>query len=134
MSTLETLVLVNYYFSRKCNYKCGFCFYTKKTSSILPLGEAKRRIKLLKEARIKKLNFVGSKPFLYPIFMRELLYYRKEELGIESISIILNGLKIIEKFLRENAAFINILAISCNLFNLEINIKIRRGRSRENVE
>ncbi|KAH8747404.1 hypothetical protein F5882DRAFT_311977 [Hyaloscypha sp. PMI_1271] len=128
------LVLVNYYFSYKYNYEYSFYFYTKKTSSILSLDKAKRRIKLLKEARIKKLNFVGSKPFLYPIFIRKLLYYRKGELGIESISIILNSSKVIEKFLYENIAFINILTISYDLFNLEINIKIRRGRSRENIE
>jgi radical S-adenosyl methionine domain-containing protein 2 len=134
MSISETLVSVNYYFSRKYNYEYSFYFYTKKTSSILPLDKAKRRIKLLKEARIKKLNFTSSKPFLYPIFMCELLCYKKGELGIESISIISNNLKITEKFLRENAIFINILTISCDSFDPEINIKIRRGKSRENVE
>jgi radical S-adenosyl methionine domain-containing protein 2 len=68
------------------------------------------------------------------MYIRKLLCYRKEELGIESISIVSNGLKITEKFLRENAAFIDILAISYDLFDLETNIKIGRGRSRENVE
>ena len=133
-STAETPVSVNYHFSYKYNFEYGFYFYTEKTSSILPLDEAKRGIKLLKEARIKKLNFIGGEPFLYPIFIRELLCYRKGELGIESISIILNGLKVIERFLRENTTFINILAISCDSFNLEINIKIGRGSTRENVE
>jgi radical S-adenosyl methionine domain-containing protein 2 len=134
MSILKTLVLINYYFSRKYNYKCGFYFYTEKTSNILSLNEAKRGMKLLKEAGIKKLNFAGGEPFLYLIFIRELLRYKKEELGIKSISIVLNGLKITEKFLRENAAFINILIISCDLFDLKTNIKIGRGRSKENVE
>jgi radical S-adenosyl methionine domain-containing protein 2 len=134
MSTLETPVSVNYHFSRKCNYECGFCFHTEKTSSILPLGEAKRGMKLLKEAGMKKLNFAGGEPFLYPMFIRELLRYGKEELGIESISIVSNGLKITEKFLRENAVFIDILAISCDSFDPETNIKIGRGRGRENVE
>lgn len=40
---------VNYHFTRKCNYKCGFCFHTAKTSFVLPLEEAKRGLKLLKE-------------------------------------------------------------------------------------
>jgi hypothetical protein len=90
------------HFSRKCNYEYGFCFHTEKTSSILPLDEAKRGMKLLKEAGMKKLNFAGGEPFLYPMFMRELLRYRKGELGIESISIVSNGSKITQKFLREN--------------------------------
>lgn len=41
---------VNYHFTRKCNYKCGFCFHTAKTSFVLPLEEAKRGLTLLKEA------------------------------------------------------------------------------------
>lgn len=130
----KTPVSVNYHFSRECNYKCGFCFHTETTSSILSLDEAKRGMKLLKEAGMKKLNFAGGEPFLNPRFMRELLRYGKEELGIESISIVSNGSKITEKFLRENAAFIDILAISCDSFNPETNIKIGRGRSGENVD
>lgn len=41
---------VNYHFTRKCNYKCGFCFHTAKTSFVLPLEEAKRGLELLKDA------------------------------------------------------------------------------------
>lgn len=41
---------VNYHFTRQCNYKCGFCFHTAKTSFVLPLDEAKRGLKILKEA------------------------------------------------------------------------------------
>lgn len=40
---------VNYHFTRQCNYKCGFCFHTAKTSFVLPL-EAKRGLLMLKEA------------------------------------------------------------------------------------
>lgn len=45
-----TPVSVNYHFTRQCNYKCGFCFHTAKTSFVLPLEEAKRGLLLLKEA------------------------------------------------------------------------------------
>lgn len=41
---------VNYHFTRQCNYKCGFCFHTAKTSFVLPLQEAQRGLRLLKEA------------------------------------------------------------------------------------
>ena len=41
---------VNYHFTRQCNYKCGFCFHTAKTSFVLPIEEAKKGLKLLKEA------------------------------------------------------------------------------------
>lgn len=47
---VTTPVSVNYHFTRKCNYKCGFCFHTAKTSFVLPIEEAKRGLQLLKEA------------------------------------------------------------------------------------
>ena len=85
MSTAETPVSVNYHFSRKCNYECDFCFHTGKTSSILSLDAAKRRMKLLKETGMKKFNFASGEPFLYAMLMRELLRNGKGELGIGSI-------------------------------------------------
>ena len=59
---------VNYHFTRKCNYKCGFCFHTAKTSFVLPLEEAKRGLTLLKEAgTITKQNniYVGLYIHIY---------------------------------------------------------------------
>ena len=41
---------VNYHLTRQCNYKCGFCFHTAKTSFVLELEDAKRGLKLLKDA------------------------------------------------------------------------------------
>ena len=46
----QTPTSVNYHFTRKCNYKCGFCFHTAKTSFVLPLEEAKKGLRLLKES------------------------------------------------------------------------------------
>ncbi|KAF4309991.1 hypothetical protein GTA08_BOTSDO02308 [Botryosphaeria dothidea] len=93
---------VNYFPSRKCNYTCGFYFHTDTSSYVLPIGEAKRDLRLLKEAGMRKLNIAGGEPFLYPHLLTELLRYCKEELSIESTSIVSNGSKIREKWLREN--------------------------------
>lgn len=41
---------VNYHFTRQCNYECGFCFHTAKTSFVLPLEEAKHGLRMLKDA------------------------------------------------------------------------------------
>ncbi|KAJ8948194.1 hypothetical protein NQ318_010470 [Aromia moschata] len=41
---------VNYHFTRKCNYECGFCFHTAKTSYMLNLQDAKMGLKLLKDS------------------------------------------------------------------------------------
>jgi hypothetical protein len=48
----------------------------RRLHNILSLDEAKRGMKLLKEAGMKKLNFAGGEPFLYSMFMGELLRYK----------------------------------------------------------
>ena len=40
---------VNYHFTRQCNYECGFCFHTAKNSFVLPIEEAKRGLKMLRD-------------------------------------------------------------------------------------
>lgn len=50
-----TPLSVNYHFTRQCNYRCGFCFHTAKTSYVLPLEEAKRGLRMLKEAGESRL-------------------------------------------------------------------------------
>ena len=46
----KTPISVNYHFSRKCNYSCGFCFHTAKNSHILTLQDAKTGLRKLKDA------------------------------------------------------------------------------------
>ncbi|KAF4420546.1 hypothetical protein F53441_14385 [Fusarium austroafricanum] len=84
-------VSMNYFPSRKCNYSCSFCFHTDTSSYVLPIDEAKRGLRLLKEAGMRKLNIASGEPFLYPRLLTELLQYGKEELALESISIIGRG-------------------------------------------
>lgn len=62
-------ISVNYHFTRRCNKECGFCFHTAKTSHIATPAEAKRGLVLLKKAGMRKLNFAGGEPFLYPKYL-----------------------------------------------------------------
>ena len=126
-------ISVNYHFTRKCNLKCGFCFHTSKTSYILSPEEAKRGLKLLKNAGMKKINFAGGEPFLYKPFLGELIKYCKEDLKIEKLSIITNGTLVTENFLKTYHKFIDVLGVSCDSFNEETNKKIGRGTGK-NVE
>ncbi|CAA9963431.1 hypothetical protein CFE70_006857 [Pyrenophora teres f. teres 0-1] len=126
-------VSVNYFPSRVCNYACRFCFHTAKTSYMLNDYKIKRGLKMLKEAGMRKLNIAGGEPFLHPKKLTMMLEYCKEELGVESISIVSNGDLIREKWMRENAKWLDILAISCDSFNAATNITIGRGEDGENV-
>ncbi|KAG7008520.1 radical S-adenosyl methionine domain-containing protein 2 [Physcia stellaris] len=121
-------ISVNYHFTRKCNYECGFCFHTAKTSYILPLVDAKRGIKLLAEAGMKKINFAGGEPFLYPKFLGKLVKYCKEELQLESVSIVTNGSLVKERWLETYAQYLDIMAVSCDSFDETTNTSIGRGK------
>jgi radical S-adenosyl methionine domain-containing protein 2 len=98
-STLTTPISVNYHFTRKCNKTCKFCFHTEKSSHVASEAEMMRGLRLLKEAGMRKINFAGGEPFLYPKKLGWLCRYCKEVLGLESVSIITNGTKVTEKWL-----------------------------------
>ena len=128
----KTPISVNYHFTRRCNMTCGFCFHTAKTSHIVPIEDAMRGIRLLKEAGMQKINFAGGEPFLYPRYLGRLVAHSKE-IGVESVSIVSNGSKVTESFLQRYGRHIDILAISCDSFDEATNLKIGRGTG-SNVE
>ncbi|XP_039187843.1 radical S-adenosyl methionine domain-containing protein 2 [Crotalus tigris] len=125
---------VNYHFTRQCNYKCGFCFHTAKTSFVLPLQEAKRGLRLLKEAGLEKINFSGGEPFLHERgeFVGKLVQFCKEELKLPSVSIVTNGSMIKERWFKYYGVYLDILAVSCDSFNEEVNALIGRGQGKKN--
>ncbi|TSN67114.1 Radical S-adenosyl methionine domain-containing protein 2 [Bagarius yarrelli] len=128
---------VNYHFTRQCNYKCGFCFHTAITSFVLPIEEAKRGLRLLKEAGMKKINFSGGEPFLQQkgAFLGELVQYCKQELQLPSVSIVSNGSMIKEAWFQKYGEFVDILAISCDSFDEQTNQTIGRAqRGKSHVE
>lgn len=80
-----------------------------------------------------KLNIAGGQPFLYPRFLTEILRYCKEELGVESVSIVSNGSKIRQSWMKENHQWLDILAVSCDSFDPETNKRIGRGVDGRNI-
>ncbi|KAK4667971.1 uncharacterized protein QC764_703060 [Podospora pseudoanserina] len=120
-------VSVNYHFTRRCNYTCGFCFHTASTSYIEDPNRAKEGLRLLANAGMRKLNFAGGEPFLYPKFLGEMIDFCKQDLKLESVSIVTNGSLIREDFLRKHGKNLDILAVSCDSFDEATNIQIGRG-------
>ena len=91
-------VSVNFHFLRTCNFECGFCFHTAKTTYIAPLEDSKRGILLLKNAGMLKLNFAGGEPFLEPDYLGALVVYAKS-IGVQSVSIVTNGSLVTKRFM-----------------------------------
>lgn len=122
-------ISVNYHFTRKCNYSCGFCFHTAKTSYLAPLRDVKTALRKLADLGMKKINMAGGEPFLYPGHLGEICKYCKEVLKLESVSIVTNGSKVRKQFFRKYGQYVDILAVSVDSFDEEINVKIGRGIS-----
>lgn len=76
---------------------------------------------------MKKINFAGGEPFLYPKFLGAMIDFCKDALSLESVSIVTNGSLVRESFLRQHGHNIDILAVSSDSFNEATNIKIGRG-------
>ena len=123
-------ISVNYHLTRRCNYACGFCFHTAKSSDIASLENAKKAMALLKIAGMKKINFAGGEPFLEPQFLGQLAKYCKETLQLESVSIVTNGSKVTPGWLAQYAKYIDIMAVSCDSFDEATNIRIGRGKGK----
>src|SRR5687767_4205590 len=77
-------VSVNFHFTRKCNYECGFCYHTAKSSDMPDIKDAKFALKKLADAGMLKLNFAGGEPFIYPEYLGKLVRFCKQNLGLES--------------------------------------------------
>lgn len=86
-----------------------------------------RKASLLRQAGMRKLNFAGGEPFLYPKFIGELAKHCKADLHIESVSIVTNGSLVKPNFFDSYGQYIDIIAISCDSFNEATNVKIGRG-------
>ncbi|CAG9862017.1 unnamed protein product [Phyllotreta striolata] len=125
---------VNYHFTRQCNYECGFCFHTAKTSYLLSLEDAKVGLQLLKDAGMEKINFSGGEPFLPKrgAHLGELAKFCKSDLKLESVTIVSNGSLITEKWFRNYGDYVDILAVSCDSFCEETNKAIGRGQGTKN--
>lgn len=120
-------VSVNYHFTRKCNYTCGFCFHTAKTSYVAPLNDIRIALRKLMVKGMKKINLSGGEPFLYPELLGEICKFCKEELNLESVSIVTNGSKVRESFFKRYGGFVDIIAVSVDSFDEETNVRIGRG-------
>uniref|UniRef100_A0A663E4R2 S-adenosylmethionine-dependent nucleotide dehydratase RSAD2 n=1 Tax=Aquila chrysaetos chrysaetos TaxID=223781 RepID=A0A663E4R2_AQUCH len=118
---------VNYHFTRQCNYKCGFCFHTAKTSFVLPLEEARRGLAMLKEAGE---SYGGASSF--GEFVGKLVQFCKQELKLPSVSIVSNGSLIRERWFKKYGEYLDILAISCDSFDENVNVLIGRGQGKKN--
>lgn len=75
---------------------------------------------------MKKINFANDESFLYKPFLETMIAFCKKNLDLESVSIVTNDSFVDESFLKQYGKHIDILAVSCDFFNKQINIEIEK--------
>jgi radical S-adenosyl methionine domain-containing protein 2 len=81
----------------------------------------------LREYGCRKINFAGGEPFMYPELLGDMVQYCKEVLKYESVSIISNASKIQERWFATYGQYIDILGVSCDAVEDDVNKSIGRG-------
>jgi len=76
---------------------------------------------------MKKINFAGGEPFLYPQYLGKLCHFCRTVLKLESVSIVTNGTVVTEAWFQTYGKYVDIMAVSCDSFNEETNKRIGRG-------
>lgn len=100
-------------------------------------GKKKRtegKIHVLPLTGMEKINFSGGEPFIHDRgeYLGKLVQFCKEELRLPSVSIVSNGSLIRERWFQNYGEYLDILAISCDSFDEQVNVLIGRGQGKKN--
>ena len=104
-----------------------FCPTTYLCSATL-IFQAKEGLSMLAAVGMKKINFSGGEPFIVKdgAFLGECVRFCKEELDIESVTVVTNGSRVTRQWMQEFGYYLDIMAVSCDSFNEDTNAKIGR--------
>ena len=92
---------------------------------------------MLAQAGMKKINFSGGEPFLIQggHYLGEMVRYCKEELDIQSVTVVSNGSKVTESWMAEYGYYLDIMAVSVDSFVSDVHIyNIYGGEHRYRAE
>lgn len=126
---LKYIPTVNYHIIKPCNMKCKHCFsdYNEIETDYLPFEKAQQIIQeIAKIKSFKKLNFSGGEPTIYKD-IEKLIQFAKEQ-GLET-SMVTNGYILIKQrpeLLDQLKGKLDLLALSIDGFDHELNLKIGR--------
>ena len=124
---MRTIRTVNYHITRRCNFKCKYCFAHfngKHVKESLSVKDQKELVKQIATCGyFERINFAGGEPML-DNNLSELLQIVKEE-GLKT-SIITNGSQLTSEWIGKNADYIDIIGISIDSIDENANKRIGR--------
>lgn len=122
---------VNFHLWEPCNMRCAFCFATfqdvKKTilpKGHLPKDKAIAVVENLASYGFEKITFAGGEPTLCP-WLSELIYTAKKA-GMTTM-IVSNGSRLSDEFLKDNASYLDWIAVSIDSLYDATNLAIGRA-------
>jgi radical S-adenosyl methionine domain-containing protein 2 len=127
---MNNQLTVNLHITKKCNYRCTFCYAHFRETKELSLESLTRLLEILSEYKIRKINFAGGEPLLYKGF-GELLSIAKDFGFI--VSLITNGSMISKEWIESYGRYLDIFGISCDSANPKTLKLLGRGKG-ESVE
>jgi len=121
---------INFHITQRCNYKCDFCF-AKFNQNCYELSEIEQfeLIKELIDNGCEKLNFAGGEPTLVKN-LAKLIKFSKD-LGVFT-SLISNGTGLTKKFLESTYKDIDLIGLSIDSSNEEVNYQLGRCLTHNN--
>lgn len=119
------ITAVNFHLFKPCDSRCRFCFATfRDVRGYLPLADACKLLRLLRDAGAEKITFAGGEPTLHP-HIGELVAHAKT-IGFVT-AIVTNGSRLSE-LLNLHATSIDWVALSVDSGSEETEVALGRGR------
>lgn len=132
-ASLET---VNWHVVARCNYACRFCFYREEPFvSSLPMRApatltrvaSESVLRRLAEAGVRRVNFAGGEPTLYPLL--PVLARKAREHGMR-VSIVTNGTGLTQAFIDACHGSLDAVKLSVESSSSEVEARLGRGNGR----
>ena len=122
---------VNWHLEAFCNYGCSFCyapFEKQRKEPRIPIEDSLKLIEQIYDFGVSKINFVGGEPMLNKDI--ETLIVKAKSVGLTT-SIVSNGHRMDEIWLRKMRPYLDWLGLSIDASNDKIHYLLGRGRKGE---
>lgn len=125
-------IVVNLHYIGPCNFKCKTCYFPCDTF-MLKLESWKRIVdQIVSSVMVKRFNFAGGEPLLASTAFVQGLIDHIKSYGVE-VSIITNGFCLTPEFIDRNNGKIDMIGISVDGTNEDINRQIGRATEKGEV-
>jgi len=115
---------VNWHITRRCNYKCKFCFSQNLDGEVTSLERAEEILQYLRRMGMEKINIVGGEPTLHPLFLD--IVKLAKGMGFV-VSIVSNGYYLNRDIIFKLLPFVDWIGLSIDSAHEAVELALGRG-------